>query len=142
MCRGQSRDVGFCLSVKPTVTASEPIGQLDGIGIRCVFPDEVATFEEFMTAMGQVLCEQFAVRRRNNGIIPAGKNQHGGRDAWQKRLKARKVARVGLDKFRGVREPAAGGGKPIVLENGVRRRDSRGLRDELHGDLIMLRSVL
>lgn len=109
MCRGQSRDVGFCLSVKPTVTASEPIGELDGIGIRCVFPDEVATFEELMTAMGQVLCEQFAVRRRNNGIIPAGKNQHGDRDAWQKRLKARKVARVGLDKFRGVREPAAGG---------------------------------
>jgi len=34
----------------------------------------MATFEELMTAMGQVLRKQLPVRRRNDGIVPAGKN--------------------------------------------------------------------
>ena len=89
---GKAAASDFASPSNRPVTDSEPIGEMDGIGIRCVFPDEVATLEEFMTAMGEVLCEQFAVRRRNNGIVTAGKNQHGGHDAWQKRLKARKVA--------------------------------------------------
>jgi hypothetical protein len=32
------------------VTVSEPVGELSGIGIRRVFPDEMAAFEEHMTA--------------------------------------------------------------------------------------------
>jgi hypothetical protein len=101
----------------------------------------VDTFEKFVTAMGQVLREQFAVRWRNDGIVTAGKYQHGSRDAWQKRLETRKVVRIGLNKLRGVREPTAGGGKPIVLEDGVWRWNSRGLRDELHSELAALRTV-
>jgi hypothetical protein len=31
------------------ITASEPVGELSGIGIRRVFPDEMAAFEELMT---------------------------------------------------------------------------------------------
>jgi hypothetical protein len=64
------------------VTASEPVGELSGIGIRRVFPDEMAAFEELMMAIGQVLREQLPVRRRNDRIIPAGKNKHGRLDAW------------------------------------------------------------
>jgi hypothetical protein len=75
---GKTATSDFAFPSNRPVTASEPFGELSGIGSRCVFPDEVVTFEEFMTAMGQVLCEQFAVRRRDDGIIPAGKNQHGG----------------------------------------------------------------
>jgi hypothetical protein len=94
-----------------------------------------------MTAMGQLFYEQLPVRWRNNGIVPTGKNEHGGRDVWQKRLKARKVARVGLDKFRGFCKPTAGGGKPVILKNCLRRRDSRGPRDELHSDVATIHII-
>jgi hypothetical protein len=47
--------------------------------------------------MGQVLRKQLPVRRRNDGIVPAGKNEHGGLDAWQKRLQTRKVRRFCFD---------------------------------------------
>ena len=94
-----------------------------------------------MTAMGQVLRKQLPVRRRNDRIVPAGKNEHGGFDAWQKHLQTRKVTRVGLDERGGLRKPAAGGGQPVILENRVRRRDSRVFGDRLHSDIATLQSI-
>jgi hypothetical protein len=83
----------------------------------------MAPFEELKTAMGRVLREELPVRRRNDGIVPAGKNKHGRLDAWQERFQAGKVARVGSDIFRGLREPSAGGGQPVVLEKVARIAD-------------------
>jgi hypothetical protein len=101
----------------------------------------MAAFEELMTAIGQVLREQLPVRRRNDRIIPAGKNKHRRLDAWLERFQAGKVARVGSDIFRGLRKPSAGGGQPVVLENRGGRRHGRGLGDELHRDLAALHTI-
>src|ERR1700733_9554921 len=101
----------------------------------------MATFEERMPAMGQVFCEQLAVRRWNNGVVPAGKNKHRGLDAWQKRPEARKVASIGLDEFRSFGKPVAGRAEPVIPKNGLWRRDSGGLPDKLRSDVASLHLI-
>jgi hypothetical protein len=94
----------------------------------------VPAFEELVAAMGQMACEQLTVGWRNDGIVSASENEHGSRDGGKQCLEAREIARVGSDKFSGFGKPATGGREPVVFENRRRRRDSRRLRDELHGD--------
>ena len=85
--------------------------------------------------------EELAVRGRNDGILPASKNEHVGLDAWKKRLQTRKVTRVGLDKRGGLRKPATDGRQSVILENRIRRHDGRRLGDELHGNITTLQMI-
>ena len=40
----------------------------------------MTAFEEFIAAMRQELCQQLAIRWRNDGIVSSGKNEHRGLD--------------------------------------------------------------
>src|ERR1700722_4112894 len=58
--RPDPRSCGSPLQTSPApsnraITASEPFGEMVGIGLSGVFPDEVPAFEELVTAMGQML---------------------------------------------------------------------------------------
>jgi hypothetical protein len=55
----------------------------------------VAAFEELMTAMRQVVREKLAVRRRNDGIVLACKDKHGGCNVGQKCLEAATAGAAG-----------------------------------------------
>jgi len=46
------------------VPSSDPFDEVSGVEFRRVFPNQVAPFEEFKTAMGQVVREKLAVRHR------------------------------------------------------------------------------
>jgi hypothetical protein len=54
----------------------------------------MSAIEERLTATGQQVRKQLAVRWRDDRVVSAGKNKYGGPDAWQKRLQAREIARV------------------------------------------------
>jgi len=64
------------------------MGEVSGVRLGSILPDEMSAIEERLTAVRQRVHEQLAIRWWNERVVPAGQNKDGGLDAWQKRLQA------------------------------------------------------
>ena len=91
------------------VTFLDPLGEVSGVRLGDILPDQMSAIEERLTTIGQRVHKQLAIRGRNDLVVPSGQNKDRGLDAWQKSLQAREIARVSPNILRRLLEPAAGG---------------------------------
>ena len=89
----------FALQLNRPIPSADPFDEVGGVGPCRVFPDEVAAFEEPITAMGQMVGEKLPVRGWNDGL------RHGGLGAV-----VAEVARLSMTASRRLQLAAEGSG--------------------------------